>query len=79
MKKALTEQDAEWIRCPDRPYSTEVFEVDVPTDNDVYLAMVHLVKSIYSKDLTCLVFLPGKSEIDRSSNRSQAKALKGLQ
>ena len=63
MKQTLSEQGAAWIECHDRPFPVEQFVMEVPTQGDLYPAVRHLVRSLLGRNLTSLVFLPGKWEI----------------
>ena len=60
----FAEADVTWIRCPERPYPVELYEVEVPTNADVYVAVQHFCIGVLRKNKTALVFLPGKAEIE---------------
>jgi len=58
----------EWISCLERPFPVEKFEVQVPTNNEVYEAVEHFCMLVLRKSNTALVFLPGKSEIENMTS-----------
>ena len=64
----LDEAGVKWIRCPERPFPVEKFEVEVPTNNDVYVAVQHFCIGVLRKSNTALVFLPGKTEIEHMTS-----------
>jgi HrpA-like RNA helicase len=53
-----------FIRCPERQYPVRNYRVSIPSLRDIWDAIIHITKSLVNKGITCLVFLPGKSEID---------------
>ena len=64
----LDEAGVKWIRCPERPFPVEKFEVEVPTNNDVYVAVQHFCMGVLGKSNTALVFLLGKPEIEHMTS-----------
>ena len=64
----LDEAGVKWIRCLERPFPVEKFEVEVPTNNDVYVAVQHFCIGVLRKSNTALVFLPGKPEIEHMTS-----------
>ena len=64
----LDEAGVKWISCLERPFPVEKFEVEVPTNNDVYVAVQHFCIGVLRKSNTALVFLPGKPEIEHMTS-----------
>ena len=54
MKKTLTEQGAAWIECSERPFPLEQFVMEVPTQDELYPGVRHLLASLQGRNLTSL-------------------------
>jgi HrpA-like RNA helicase len=52
------------ICCPERRYLVRNYRVSIPSLRDIWEAIIYITKSLINKGITCLVFLPGKFEID---------------
>ena len=72
----LAGRDAVWIRCEERPFPVESNIVEVPDEESRYRAANDIVKSLLRRDLTLLVFLPGKIEI---ANARESLKSSGIQ
>ena len=60
----LDQFGASWVKCQERPYPLERNIVTVPTVRHLYEAIAHTACALLRRGKTCLIFLPGKTEID---------------
>ena len=63
MAQELQKIDASWVRCPERRYPLERNLLEVSSRQFIYDAIVFIACALLRRGVSCLVFLPGKQEI----------------